>query len=94
MPGVADARVISGISANVTRVSDGQSIPVSGLILEPVPQPSALPQQPQGGGINSSVVLQLGSEGLAANGTVDVEFKFAIVQGGSFRFAAVVESLP
>ncbi len=94
MPGVADARVINGISANVTRVSDNQSVPVSGLMLEPVPQPSTLPQQPQGGGINSSVVLQLGSEGLAANATVDVEFKFAIVQGGSFRFAAVVESLP
>jgi len=66
------------------------------LKLEPQPfgpsQPE--PRQPQGGGFNSTVVLELGAGGLADRANVDVEYKFAIVRGGSFRSALVVESLP
>ena len=87
-PQTSDARVLNAQGARV-RLSNGQEVTVVGTELE-------APDQPQGGGVNSALLVQtitLGSP-LRSGETVSVEFRFGVVKGGIFRFAAVVETLP
>jgi methionine-rich copper-binding protein CopC len=59
-------------------------------------QPTALetpPAQAKGGGYNSTFTVDIPG-GLAPGASVDVNFKFGVMQTGSFHFYFVVEALP
>jgi Lamin Tail Domain len=88
--GQADLRALSSQDITVVRGDGGGTVDVRGLTLE---QP---PNQPNGGGINSSLALGTVTMGtpLAQGASVAVEFRLGIVQGGSFRFFVNVEALP
>ncbi|HYE13826.1 MAG TPA: hypothetical protein VD968_05220 [Pyrinomonadaceae bacterium] len=81
----ADVRVLSSTGV-VTRTDGSTVVTVRGLTLE---QP---PNQPKGGGLNST--LNLPVKGLPHGASVDVQFLLGVQQGGSFNFAVQVEALP
>ena len=91
---IADVRALSRSSSfTVTSPATGQTFTVQGLTLE---QP---PNQPSGGGYNSTLVtptvtLQTPLSGTTPNNRIRVEFLLGIVQGGNFRFLVNVEALP
>ncbi|HEX8071763.1 MAG TPA: Ig-like domain repeat protein [Pyrinomonadaceae bacterium] len=84
---LADMRVLSVGSTTVT-ITGGTMINVLGTTLE-VP-----PTQPNGGGLNSSVVVAIPGGTLANMASVNVRFILGVAQGGSFRFFINVEALP
>jgi hypothetical protein len=82
----ADLRVLS--STGVVTNSQGVEVAtVTGLTLE------TPPDQPQGGGQNSTMAAMLPSVGLAPGSTIDVQFLLGVEQGGAFRFLVNVEAL-
>ena len=90
---IADLRVLSRSGTFSQPPLVGPAITVQGLMLE---QP---PNQPMGGGFNSSlsaptVTLQTPLSATAPNNKITVEFLLGIVQGGNFRFFVNVEALP
>ena len=90
--GTADLRALSRISSfTVTRFDGSQT--VQGLTLE---QP---PNQPKGGGFNSSllaptITLDTPLSATPPNNKITVEFLLGIVLGGNFRLLVNVEVLP
>ena len=71
----------------------GAPLTVQGLTLEQTPD------QPLGGGFNSSLVtpaitLERPLSATPPNNQIRVEFLLGIVQGGNFRFLVNVEALP
>src|SRR5690349_3952825 len=98
--GIADLRPRTSTAAVVTvdrpPCSSGTSnVTVNGTTLE-VRAPNPVPQQPNGGGFNSS--MSAGTVTLAtplANGaSIDLRFLLGIQQTGSFKFFVNVEALP
>lgn len=77
-------RVLGRASATV--IVDGQTL--QGLVLEQPPDQTA-----QGGGLNSTVTVELPSA-LAPGASVDVQFRLGIQGGGYYRFFVVFEALP
>jgi hypothetical protein len=91
VPGGAqsDMRVLSSGDVMLT-ITGGQSVLVRGTTVE------APPNQPSGGGLNSSFnvgVISL-SQPLAPGQSVNVQFVLGVQQTGSFRFFFNVEALP
>jgi hypothetical protein len=101
-PGVgqADLRALSSLDeVSVGPVNDATTcaaagagspacmIAVKGATLE---QP---PNQLNGGGINSTLTVTLGSP-LANGASLPVNFQLGIMQTGTFRFYIIVEALP
>ena len=84
--GIADLRGISRSGSFTVTRTDGSMVTVQGLTLE---QP---PDQPMGGGFNSSLAVTLAAP-LAAADAVNVEFLLAIHQLGNFRFFVNVEAI-
>ncbi|MCP9495273.1 MAG: hypothetical protein MSG64_12575 [Pyrinomonadaceae bacterium MAG19_C2-C3] len=86
--GFADVRVLS--SENRTVNENGTSVQLRGLTLE---QP---PQQPQGGGYNSSLTIDrtFPLSEIASGATVNVEFRLNVVRGGRLRFTVTAEVTP
>jgi hypothetical protein len=85
----ADMRVLNSGDLTVT-ITGGQSVLVRGTTVD------APPNQPSGGGLNSSVnvgVISL-SQPLAPGQSVNVQFVLGVQQTGSFRFFFSVEALP
>jgi hypothetical protein len=85
----SDMRVLSSSDSMVT-VTGGQSVLVRGTTVE------TPPNQPNGGGLNSSLnvgVISL-SQPLAPNQSINVQFVLGVQQSGSFRFFINVEALP
>ena len=62
-------------------------VTIQGLTLE------APPAQPNGGGLNSTMTVTLGTP-LAHGASLNVEFLLGIQQTGQFRFYIIVEALP
>lgn len=101
LSGTADLRVITSVNlASVGPVTDPATclsstgsattpcnVPVSGMTLE---QP---PTQPNGGGVNSTLSVTLGTP-LPAGSSINVDFKLGVMAGGTYRFLIVVEALP
>jgi hypothetical protein len=77
-------RVLDGANATVTV----RGVPLRALTLE---QP---PTQPNGGGLNSSLVYGTFTvpEAIPVGGTVDVQFQIGVQQGGYYRFFFTVEA--
>ncbi|MFN2482799.1 MAG: S8 family serine peptidase [Pyrinomonadaceae bacterium] len=89
-PGIgarADLRVLSSADATA-RTRDGKQFALRGAALE---EP---PAQALGGGLNSSLTLDLSSSPLAPGATIDVQFLLGVMREGKYSFAINVESLP
>ncbi|HEX8073015.1 MAG TPA: S8 family serine peptidase [Pyrinomonadaceae bacterium] len=84
--GTADLRALT--SADETVTTSLGPVTVNGLTLE------QQPTQLLGGGLNSSLTVQLPGGTLAPNASVNVQFTLGVQQGGSFRFLVNVEALP
>jgi uncharacterized repeat protein (TIGR01451 family) len=90
----AQLRLISSLDTTAEVPSRGGTIPILGTILEydglcPCPEP----QQPNGGGLNSSVFTNFSEEGIMQpNATVDVQFLMNVVKSGSYKIYVYVEA--
>ncbi|MFL6209579.1 MAG: carboxypeptidase regulatory-like domain-containing protein [Pyrinomonadaceae bacterium] len=82
----ADLRALDSADVVVT-LSGGVQVTVKGTTLE---QP---PTQGQGGGLNSTLTVQLPGGALAAGATVNVQFTLGVQASGNFRFLVNVEAL-
>jgi hypothetical protein len=82
----ADLRVLDSTDAEVE--TSAGLITVKGTIVE---QP---PAQLMGGGLNSSLTVQLPGGGLPNNTSINVQFVLGVQQEGNFRFFVNVEALP
>jgi hypothetical protein len=86
--GQADLRVVSSSPAdfNVT-LTDGSVVPVKGTQVE---TPLA---QPNGGGLNSTLITITTATPIAVGDSVNVEFTLGVQQQGAFSFFVNVETL-
>ncbi|HEX8423396.1 MAG TPA: lamin tail domain-containing protein, partial [Pyrinomonadaceae bacterium] len=86
--GQADLRVVSSSPSdfNVT-LTDGSVVPVKGTQVE------TPPAQPNGGGLNSTVITITTATPIGAGGSVNVEFTLGVQQEGAFSFFVNVEAL-
>lgn len=50
--------------------------------------------QPLGGGLNSSMIVDLPAGGLVNGDSLDVQFLMNVIQNGTFRFFFTVDALP
>ncbi|MEP6635309.1 MAG: Ig-like domain-containing protein [Acidobacteriota bacterium] len=87
--GTADLRALTSTDVTVTLMGGGTTL-VRGLTLE---QP---PNQPNGGGLNSSQAAGIVTVGtpIANGASINVQFVLGVQQAGSFRFFINVEALP
>jgi hypothetical protein len=83
----ADLRVLTSSDVMVT-TTGGSVVLVKGTAIEGVPE------QTSGGGLNSSLAVQLPGGALAPNASVNVQFVLGVQAGGRFRFLVNVEALP
>jgi hypothetical protein len=83
----ADLRVLTSADAMVPTTS-GSVILVKGTSIE------GLPAQTSGGGLNTTLAVQLPGGALAPNASVNVQFVLGVQAGGRFRFLVNVEALP
>ena len=83
----ADLRALS--SSDVTITINGTPTLIKGTTVE---QPGSL-TQPQGGALNSSMLVALPGGALAPNAAVNVQFVLGVNGSGSFRFLVNVEAL-
>jgi uncharacterized repeat protein (TIGR01451 family) len=98
--GTADLRMITSTAVTISNVTDAATCASTGT---PTTTPCTVtaqgvtletpPNQPQGGGYNSTVSLSIPG-GLAPNASMDVNFVLGVVQGGTFRFLVIIEALP
>jgi len=89
----ADVRLVTSGDAETFTNSQGRVVVIRGTALEFDAGSGAEPEQPNGGGLNSSVSVALPGGALAPGETVDVQFLLNVVQAGRFRFFVNVEAL-
>jgi hypothetical protein len=82
----ADLRVLDSADA-IVETSAG-TVTIKGTLVE---QP---PTQTMGGGLNSSLTVQLPGGGLPNDTSINVQFVLGVQQEGNFRFFVNVEALP
>lgn len=83
----ADVRLLSSNDTTWTR-NDGSTVTVRGTLVE------TPPDQPNGGGQNTGLLLPLSDAGLRPGESISAQFVLGIQQSGYFRFYAVMEALP
>jgi glucose/arabinose dehydrogenase len=88
-PGGAQADLRALDSGDTTVTVSGSPVTVKGTTVE---QPGTL-TQPSGGGLNSTLVVQLPGGSLAPNASVNVQFVLGVNGSGSFRFLVNVEAV-
>jgi hypothetical protein len=94
LPSQAQLRLVTSGDAETFTNSQGRTVVIRGSILE-FDDGATEPDQPNGGGLNSTVHINLGQGQLIAPGeTVDVQFLLNVVQAGTFRFYVFVEGFP
>jgi uncharacterized repeat protein (TIGR01451 family) len=91
----AQVRLVSSGSTSAEVPSRGGSVTINGTVLEydgscDCPQP----QQPNGGGLNSSVAVQSQQFIMGPGQTVDVQFLLNVIKSGFYRFYVYVEAGP
>jgi hypothetical protein len=84
----ADVRAIDSSDFAIT-TSRGM-LTVKGTMVQ---QPPPL-TQPNGGGLNSSLIVTIPGGAIAAGASIDVQLLLGVQQSGSFRFFVNVEALP
>jgi hypothetical protein len=85
--GQADLRAVD--SSNVEVMTTGGVVTVLGTLVEKNPA-----QDWNGGGLNSTFMVNLPGGALAVGATLDVQLVLGVEQGGNFRFFVNVEGLP
>ena len=90
----AQLRLISSSETTAEVPSRGGAVPIFGTTLEYDEICACLkPQQPNGGGLNSTVSTNFSEEGIfQPNATVDVQFLMNVVKSGSYRIFVYVEA--
>jgi uncharacterized repeat protein (TIGR01451 family) len=90
----AELRLVSSPDTTAEVPSRGGTIPIFGTILEYDELCACLePQQPNGGGLNSSVFTNFSVEGsMPPNATVDVQFLMNVVKSGAYKIYVYVEA--
>lgn len=90
----AQLRLISSSNTTAEVPSRGGTIPIFGTILEySLLFPGLQPQQPNGGGLNTSVFTNFSEEGIMQpNATVDVQFLMNVVKSGGYKIYVYVEA--
>ena len=89
----AQLRLVSSENTFADVPSRGGSITINGTLLEYDDMCGcAEPQQPNGGGLNSSVSVDSEQFFMAPNDTVDVQFLFNVIKAGFYRFYIYVEA--
>jgi hypothetical protein len=83
----ADLRLVTSADEDIT-LNNHNTLKVKGTILE---NPSS---QINGGGLNSSVTVQLPQAGLASGESLDVQFVLGVMLAGRFRVQINIEALP
>jgi hypothetical protein len=92
-PAQAQLRLVTSGDAETFTNSLGRTVVIRGSILEY--DDGTEPNQPIGGGLNSTVHVNLDKGQLIGPGeTVDVQFLLNVVQAGNFRFFVFVEAFP
>ncbi|MDT5295578.1 MAG: hypothetical protein QOJ76_2458 [Acidobacteriota bacterium] len=87
----AQLRLVTSGDAETFTNSQGRTVVIKGTVLQ-FDDGETQPDQPNGGGLNSSASVDVGV-GLAPGETIDVQFLLNIVQTGTFRFYVNVEAL-
>jgi uncharacterized repeat protein (TIGR01451 family) len=88
-------RLITSANAETFTNSEARTVFIRGTILEFDASCDCEPQQPNGGGLNSTVHVDLSDEAIIAPGQkVDVQFLFNVVHAGAYRFFVYVEAFP
>jgi hypothetical protein len=92
----AELRLVTSGDAETFMNSEGRTVVIRGTILEFDPNSDQIePQQPNGGGLNSTVHANLGNgETIAPGETVDVQFLLNVEHAGLYRFFVYVEAFP
>ena len=92
----AQLRLVTSQNAETFENSQGRTVVIRGTILEFDPNSDKIePQQPNGGGLNSSIHASLGEgEVIAPGETVDVQFLLNVDRAGLYRFFLYVEAFP
>ena len=95
-PPQAELRLISSPETSAEVPSRSPSvIPIYGTVLEyDASCLCAEPQQPNGGGLNSTVYLDNSEGSVAPDQRVDVQFLLNVVKAGTYRFFVYVEAIP
>jgi hypothetical protein len=91
----AQLRLVTSADAETFTNSQGRTVVIRGTILEFDSGSGVEPEQPNGGGLNTTVSVNLAEgETIAPGETVDVQFLLNVVQSGSYRFYVFVEAFP
>lgn len=85
----AQLRLVTSGDAETFTNSQGRTVVIHGTLLEF--DDGTEPNQPNGGGLNSSAQVDVGT--IAPGETVDVQCLFNVVQSGYFRFFVVIEGV-
>jgi hypothetical protein len=94
-PNPAQLRLITSGDAETFENSDGRTVVIRGTVLEFDAGSGIEPEQPNGGGLNSTVHVSLREGELINPGeTVDVQFLLNVVKAGNFRFYVNIEAFP
>lgn len=98
IPNQAQLRLVTSPDAETFTNSQGRTVVIRGTVLEYDPDPEATPepepQQPNGGGLNSTVHANLNDSVIKPGETVDVQFLLNVVKAGNYRFFVYVEAFP
>jgi hypothetical protein len=91
----AQLRLVTSGDAETFTNSRGRTVVIHGTLLEFDPGHNAEPAQPNGGGLNTSAIVNfdVNNPGIAPGESVDVQFLLDVVQGGSYRFYVNVEAI-
>ena len=93
--GAAQLRLVSSDSTSAEVPSRGGPVNILGTVLEFDPNCACLePQQPNGGGLNSTVFANDAEFFMEPGNTVDVQFLLKVHKSGLYRFYVYVEAGP
>jgi uncharacterized repeat protein (TIGR01451 family) len=91
----ADLRLISSSGTSAVVPSRGGPVTIFGTVLEYDALCScAEPQQPNGGGLNSTVYVDAGEGSEGVPSTFDAQFMFKVITAGAYRFYVYAEAIP
>ena len=91
----ADLRLVTSGNAETFTNSETRTVVIRGTILEFDAGSGTEPEQPNGGGLNSSVHANLAQgEFITPGEKVDVQFLLNVVRAGAYRFFIYVEAFP
>jgi hypothetical protein len=92
-PGQAQLRLVTSGDAETFMNSQGRVVVIKGTLLEY--DDGTEPNQPIGGGLNSTVAINLDKgQTIGPGETVDVQFLLNVVQSGTYRLFVFVEGFP